>query len=122
MIVLTWHSTRYNAGVPPRCSKLIVMVVSTLGLLWPSTAESPAAAAPPPSPGIVHVEHELILVPARKAEPRRLPVRTATTRQAWRKPSPVPTSPPSDGIRARAGRILIGDGRYRPEPFPRPGR
>jgi hypothetical protein len=27
-----------------------------------------------------------------------------------------------DGLVARAGRLLLGDGRHRPQPFPRPDR
>jgi hypothetical protein len=89
-------------------------------LLWPSTAESPVSAAPPIEPAGVTVEHQLIRVGAAAHAPRAKPrpVR-AGTRLAFTKPSqPVVAK----SLGARAGRLLLGDGRHRPEPFPRPGR
>jgi hypothetical protein len=70
----------------------------------------------------VRVERELIHVPP----PRRdAPV----SRADLHRPNAVkfaavrgPAARPPNSVIGRARRMLLGDGRYRPEPFPRPGR
>ena len=108
-------------------SKWIVLMLAAVALLWPATAESPvgAAAAPlaPAQAAAVTVEHELVVVspapplaatpPRRSAPPASPAVRLTAGPGRALKPA---------GFAVRAGRALVGDGRYRPEPFPRPGR
>ncbi|MGH9372221.1 MAG: hypothetical protein ACRD15_11880 [Vicinamibacterales bacterium] len=96
------------------------------------TMPAPVAASPGSTPsglpvdsGVesdsVRVEHQLIEV----SPP---PVRAPRVRPAVRS-SAVGSSPGREGesrreprFVERARRVLIGDGRYRPEPFPKPGR
>ena len=102
-------------------SKLILSAAALL-TLYPATAESPVGAATRPSPPSIRVEHQIVeaLESPRHvtSEPRRrqrLPPRPSAVQYAVR-------SEPSAGLVARAGRLFFGDGRFRPEPFPRPGR
>ena len=102
-------------------SKLILSAAALL-TLYPATAESPVGAAAPSVSPAIRIEHQLVEALERPghttAEPRRrqrLPPRPSTLQFAVR-------SAESPGLAARAGRILFGDGRFRPEPFPRPGR
>jgi hypothetical protein len=100
--------------------KLIVLTLGAVALLWPATAESPVGAAAAPSvPEVasVTVEHELIQVTAAAPVQPRLPS-SPTVRLAAGPARSIKTG----GFAVRAGRALMGDGRYRPEPFPRPGR
>jgi hypothetical protein len=73
--------------------------------------DSPLDAAASDS---VRIEHELIGVRA----PKRPKVRAPRL-------SPLPAvrqaQTGSRNVVARASRVLVGNGRYRPEPFPRPG-
>jgi hypothetical protein len=87
-----------------------------------STEESSLAVVEPPAhrtqgtspaPDFVRVHHELIKV-APPAGPRR-PVRPAPRSPSVRDPERQPP------FVERARRAFMGDGRYRPEPFPRPG-
>ncbi len=85
-------------------------------------ASSPAGdTAPPAAPGSgidrsVIIEHQVIEVPTP----------TPTARPRLRAVSPARRASAGSGrdlpvqIASRARRILVGDGRYRPEPFPRP--
>jgi hypothetical protein len=105
-------------------SKWIVLTLAAVALLWPATAESPVGAATaavvPAQAAAVTVEHELVLVSAPTSvapAPRRRPTPSAVRLTAGPGRSLKPA-----GFALRAGRALIGDGRYRPEPFPRPGR
>jgi len=106
-------------------SKWIVLTLAAVALLWPATAESPVGAATAPvasaQAAAVTVEHELVLASAATsmaAAPRRRPASTAVRLAAA---APARSLKPA-GFAVRAGRALMGDGRYRPEPFPRPGR
>jgi hypothetical protein len=102
--------------------KLIIAALAAAALLWPRPAIAPIAAQQSPLDS-VRVETELIeVVPARNKVPallartnRAVAVKLATVQK------PV-TRPSSPGVVGRARRMLLGDGRYRPEPFPRPGR
>ena len=72
--------------------------------------EAPGRAAPPAAPQVesIRLEHEFIHVRPTPA-PRRLS-----------RPEPLPPAARPRSFVARAARILTGDGRHRPEPFPRP--
>ena len=105
-------------------SKWIVLTLAAVALLWPATAESPVGAATaamaPAQAAAVTVEHELVRVSAARSRapaPRRRPTPAAVRLTA----GPGRPLKPA-GFALRAGRALMGDGRYRPEPFPRPGR
>jgi hypothetical protein len=104
-------------------TKLIVAGLTISVLLWPRTATAPVAASPPPVDSVT-VEHELVrVVPLHTSPPppptvrrnRPQPTRLAAVQRA--------TNPlPARGVVERTKRAFFGDGRYRPEPFPRPGR
>ena len=77
---------------------------------------SPGAPAPGPAEAdapSIQIEHEVVEVPLVRPRAPRLPALPQIPRRAAREASP---SPPS----ARVARLILGDGRYRPEPFPRP--
>jgi len=78
----------------------------------PMTTE---AATPAPAPASVRVEHQLIDVqPLAAPPPRWRPIaRAQNSRPNGRRADP-------GAFVTRARRALVGDGRYRPEPFPRP--
>ena len=103
-----------------RVPKLIVAALATLALFWPSTAESPVSAAAPLSPlPKLTIEHQIIEVPTvglSRARPK--PRLSLGHRLAARHPA----ADRADNFVVRAGRALLGDGRHRPEPFPRPNR
>ena len=101
-------------------TKLIVSAAAVL-TLCPATAESPVGAVRRPAAPAVTIEHRLVEARQPQARtpvaPRRrapLPARRAAVQLA------AATSRPA-GLAVRAGRMLLGDGRFRPEPFPRPG-
>jgi hypothetical protein len=102
-----------------RLPKLILMVLTLAALLWPSRAESPVQALVNSAPGDVRIEHQLIQVTESPAPRRRAPTVTVSRVASVRKPAPPSRQ---EGFVVRAGRLLMGDGRYRPEPFPRPGQ
>jgi hypothetical protein len=97
--------------------------------LFPRRAESPlrasqapadfplrASQAPVPAPlPSVTIEHDFVRI-------------APTTRMGapYRKIAAPAKRPPaprvSNSLLARAARAVLGDGRHRPEPFPRPGR
>jgi hypothetical protein len=107
-------------------------VIGGLLFLLPRESEAPSAQQASAKPGAqtevtesleppaeaassVRVEHQLIqIVPPPAPAVRARPVAPASNRRAdSRKPAP-------DHLVVRARRALVGDGRYRPEPFPRP--
>lgn len=83
-------------------------------------ASSPAGdTAPPAAPGSridqsVIIEHQVIEVPPPTPRPRLRAV-SPPRRASAGSGRDLPVQ-----IASRARRILVGDGRYRPEPFPRP--
>jgi hypothetical protein len=87
--------------------------------LFPRRAESPARGTrvqrpPAPLPSVT-LAHDFVRVSAAVvAPPARRARTTARTRETATKPA--------RRLLARAGRALLGDGRHRPEPFPRPDR
>jgi hypothetical protein len=112
-----------------------VLLGFAVGLVGPSLAEAPTTPARP-SPATenvtiaqadsrpVHIEHELVVIRVTSALPRRT-ANTASARPALRgrKPSVALARDERRGAPlVRAARAFVGDGRYRPEPFPRPGR
>jgi hypothetical protein len=102
-----------------RLPKLVLMLLTLAALLWPSPAESPVQALVKGAPADVRIEHQLIHVMESPAPPRR-PVTAAVNRPASiRKPVQRARQ---EALVVRAGRLIMGDGRYRPEPFPRPGQ
>jgi hypothetical protein len=111
-------------------SPKLIIAAAALLTLSPATAESPVGASQQATRPAVHVEHQLVeaLERSRVAiAPRRrqaMPARPSAVQFAAR-PSAVQFAvrpDPAAGLAARAGRLLLGDGRFRPEPFPRPGR
>jgi hypothetical protein len=82
------------------------------------TANSPAAAADRPplrNPPRVSVEHELVAASV-LVEPA--PHQAAVMPRRWvARPDTEP-----GGFLSKAGRLILGDGRHRPEPFPRTPR
>jgi hypothetical protein len=99
LTVLAWYSHANGAATLP----------------LPAVAAPPVqpSSAPPPEAESVRVEHQLVqaslFVPL--ARPRF--AHAAVTRRADVRRDP-------HRFVARASRALMGDGRYRPEPFPRP--
>lgn len=105
-------------------------MLGAFAVLWPATAESPVGAVgrvmadTVRTDDTVRIEHEVIHIAppprtsARRVLPERnrsLPVRFASDQRPAQR-SKAPT------IAERATRAFLGDGRYRPQPFPRPGR
>ena len=106
-----------------RRPKLVLVALAATALFWPATAESPVGAAALPSVAPVTIERQLIHVPARpsRTTPRTRPPKPRVADGhvlAAKKPE---REPAAGGLAARASRLLLGDGRHRPQPFPRPG-
>ena len=81
------------------------------------TAVSPVVApqiSPEPAGPSVRVEHQLVRLPKPRPQHINRPPQWRSTRLAAAEPS---ESRPALILRAR--RALVGDGRYKPEPFPR---
>jgi hypothetical protein len=105
--------------------RMPLMMLAVL-MLHPPPASSPRSdstavrpvVAPQPSPETagpsVRVEHELVQLP--KPRPQRIhrPAQWRSTRLAAAE-SPASRAP----LIVRARRAFVGDGRYKPEPFPR---
>lgn len=132
-------STDGGAGMALACSlldmyphgRMVPLMMLAVLMLYPPPASSPRVepvtaqpvALPQASPGIqpaplgadpsVRIEHELVRLP--KPRPQRI------NRPQWRSTRlaaaelPDPRAP----LIVRARRAFIGDGRYKPEPFPR---
>ncbi len=100
----------------------LILLLTLAALLWPSRAESPVQALVNSTPADIRIEHQLIQV-AESPTPRRRPPTVAVSRVASvRKPAQRSRQETQETLVVRAGRLLMGDGRYRPEPFPRPGQ
>jgi hypothetical protein len=82
-----------------------------------SQASAPALQSPQAVPAVtapsVKIEHELVRLPKRVPRVSR-PAAWRSTRMALANP-PYGRAP----LLVRASRALVGDGRYKPEPFPR---
>ena len=107
-----------------RRPKLVLAALAASALFWPSTAESPVGAAALPSIAPVTIERQLIHVPARpsRATPRTRPLKPRVAEGQVLAAKKTEHEPSAGGLAVRASRLLLGDGRHRPEPFPRPGR
>ena len=102
--------------------KLIIAALTVGVLLWPRTATAPVAAAQPPADSVT-IEHELVRVTPLPAPPSSQALRTNRPQPAKLPAVQRAANPlPARGVVERTRRVLFGDGRYRPEPFPRPGR
>jgi hypothetical protein len=106
-----------------RWPKLIVMMLMLGALLWPSPAESPVQAVVRDDPANVRpadvqIEHQLIRVADPLPVPRRATSPAVNRLSSERKAEQTRR----DGFVLRAGRLIVGNGQYRPEPFPRPDR
>jgi hypothetical protein len=120
----TWHASGFLGPYMCRRGPLVLIVALATLTMYPSTAQEgvpeaqvrlPVAAhrsTPQPS---VTIQHQLIQIePAPR--PRPVPkVRRAlpSTRLAY---GPLVRR---DNLAVRARRVVTGDGRFRPEPFPR---
>lgn len=94
-----------------------------LGLAWIAasdliTAESAEEATPVVSRDTVRVTHELVNAPMVREAPAPLAKSARVTRSATpRVQAPTAAGAPH-GLTPRAMRVLLGDGRHRPQPFP----
>lgn len=115
-----------------------VMMLAVL-MLYPPSASSPSRTRPdiqlPASPGVgepptpsVRVEHELVRLPRQLVRLPRSRLPEVSRPRPWRSTRLSMTEEAETRrpliVRARrvvvgARRAVIGDGRYRPEPFPR---
>jgi hypothetical protein len=124
--LVTWHGSGFRSEDMPRRAGLVIIVALAALTMYPPPAQvgerNPQTAAPaataaklPPAPKpSVTVEHQLIQVepmPPPKPAPR-LRRALPSTRLAY-----GPTR--QDTLVSRARRAVLGDGRFRPEPFPR---
>lgn len=107
-----------------RWSGLAIVSLTSLLCLLPSLGEAPpAATSEVPAPAstsaapAVRIQHEIVTVPY--AVPR---ARTIAPGGRFRSARALPRRPTDVTAVARARRMLLGDGTYRPEPFPRPTR
>ena len=102
-------------------SPKLIIAAAALLTLSPATAESPASASQQAMSSSVRIEHQLVEALERPGvaiaprQRRAMPARPSAVQFADRSARPA-------GLATRAGRLLLGDGRFRPEPFPRPGR
>ena len=89
----------------------------------PAAGETAGAAGPAGRAEGVRVAHELLTVGTIVEVPRSSPApvrrKAAPIRQAR---AAVPVTGPVRPSGSRVARVLLGDGRHRPEPFPRPAR
>lgn len=97
---------------------LLIGLGAILVALLPALADSPLADPPAPTapePAAVHVEHELVAV--------TIVAETVAPRQIAERGRPLPQRRTRrEGFVSRARQLIVGDGRYRPEPFPRAGQ
>ena len=82
------------------------------------TAARPVVAPQPPTPETagpsVRIEHELVRLPKPRTQHIGRPGRWRSTRLAAAEPAD-----PRPPLIVRARRAFVGDGRFKPEPFPR---
>jgi hypothetical protein len=78
----------------------------------PDPVETQATSVPPPT---IRVVHQLVQVPVFTS-----PVRTRTPPPPPIRRARIEGNPEPARLASRARRVLLGDGHYRPEPFPRP--
>lgn len=89
----------------------------------PPARETALAAGPAGRAEGVRVAHELLTVGTVREAPRSSPApvrrKAVPIRQAR---TAAPAAGPVRPSGSRVARVLLGDGRHRPEPFPRPAR
>lgn len=120
----TWFSgvagIRSSQGDPNPALEAVPTVTQPPGHMAEETVPvgSPAAESEPEDS--VHVVHDLIHVtpPPAPPPPQRPRIAPAVRKVPGDQRADRRTD--SDPLIARAGRVLIGDGRHRPEPFPKP--
>ena len=120
---------------------LVTVAWLRFGVRSDAVAEISPAEAPPIAAALspVQVRHEFVTVsvplpaavgarpPSRAVRPRKSPsaeavasvVRARSTPRDKGDRSTLDPSEDSPGLLLRAGRLVVGDGRHRPEPFPR---
>ena len=109
--------------MPRRTGLVLIVALAALtvypppaqvGVRDPQAATAPASKAPQPPKASVTLEHQLIQVePMRPPKPApRLRRPLPSTRLAY-------GAPHQETLVTRARRKFFGDGRFRPEPFPR---
>jgi hypothetical protein len=107
-----------------RAQMVLVGAVAAFGALLPAVADSPRREAPagshPPDRSVVRVEHELVPVTVIEETVAPAAAGRKPAGQRVRRLAPRNTRP--DGFTSRARQLLVGNGRYRPEPFPRIGQ
>jgi hypothetical protein len=99
---------------------LVIGLLISLGIgdslgTQPRLPTAPPPAAAPRTEPAVRVEHDLVSVRPARRRPS-LP-RAARGTRLVRVTDALPAP-----LLVRAGRMVVGDGRFRPEPFPRPDR
>jgi hypothetical protein len=110
----------YRAGMVPLFAFAVLVLHPPVTGRPPQPQAAPAIQAPAPAPALtvpsVRVQHELVRLP--KPAPR------ANRPPAWRSTRMALANPPYGraALLVRASRALVGDGRYKPEPFPRLSR
>jgi len=103
---------------------LILLLVALLAAVLGSNRSTDATPAQPLPDVRVRHSYVTVMPPAVTAMPAavktdRAPVRVAAAPPS-RRPDPVQLATTRQvGMVAKARRALVGDGRYRPEPFPR---
>jgi hypothetical protein len=119
-------------GMQIACGGVMRTRVGAVGLilfgalsLFPTRAESPLRASPMPAradtplPALpsVTVEHDYLRIAPRVVAPTPSNYRRISAPRVV-----TPEQKSARGLFARAARAVLGDGRHRPEPFPRPHR
>jgi hypothetical protein len=111
-----------------------VLLGFVVGIVVPSLAEAPAPppkSAPPENVTMaqgaerpVHIEHQLVVIRVTSGMARRA-ANTAAPRlapRAQKRAVALARDERRGDALTKAVRAFVGNGRYRPEPFPRPGR
>ena len=97
----------------------IVSLAATM-VLVARTSEAPLPAAHDRSSlPRVQIEQELVTIPVTPPKPVGVPPAPAVQHVRGTVPVARPEARPR--LLTRTARAVLGDGRYRPEPFPRPG-
>jgi hypothetical protein len=121
--VARWHDPRSPIdSMNSRTRLALIAAGAALVTLRPALVESPLMVQAPATTSAadrraVRIEHELVTVPVVERPAVRHQRAAASRATAL----PRRTAHPR-GIVARTRQFFLGDGRYRPEPFPRAGR
>jgi hypothetical protein len=121
-----------------RTKIIVVAVTAAIVAFLPSLADAPSSAPAsmqqePPSERI-RIEHTYVRIPDNRRPPRAVQARDDSARRPGRarvqrapqdRAAPAPrteSNTAASGILIRAAKAVVGDGRYTPQPFPRPVR